>query len=103
MRVLVRTTENETLEEMRERQFDEITGRPIQYVPIDESLWLACNDEGKCNGLPPTGAWIEGGELLDIICGNHIIFKMDANYRIRSLSEKDVRRAKGIIRYLKRL
>lgn len=45
-------------------------GGYIEVLGIGNGIDIVCNEEGKINGLIPTIAWIEDGEVIEIICGN---------------------------------
>ena len=58
-------------------------GGYIEVLGIGNGIDLVCNEEGKINGLIPTIAWIEDGEVIEIICGNCFFCRSMDGIKIR--------------------
>ncbi|WP_099467415.1 DUF3846 domain-containing protein [Konateibacter massiliensis] len=62
----------------------------IECVSLTDELDLICNDEGKLLGLQPTVAWLENGELVEIIMGNCFVCRYTEDGDFCSIKESDV-------------
>lgn len=65
-------------------------GGYIEVISIGNGIDLVCNDEAKINGLEPTVAWIEEGEVVDVICGNCFLCRSRDGEFI-SIKEEDLK------------
>jgi hypothetical protein len=73
-------------------------GGLIELIGLTEELDLICNDEGKINGLPPQAAWLDNGELVDIICGNCFVCRHDDEGNFTDIMESDEERIRELLK-----
>lgn len=51
-----------------------LIGGYFQLVPIDDSLTLYCDEEGKIKDLYPNVTWVEKGKIIDVLVGPLVLF-----------------------------
>ena len=76
--------ENTLKEEQR------FVGGHIERLSFTEGLDLICNEEGKLFGLSPTIAWVEEGNVLEIIMGNCFVCRHTEEGDFTSIKESDM-------------
>lgn len=62
----------------------------VLRLSFTEGLDLICNEEGMLIGLPPTIAWVEEGNLLEIIIGNCFVCRHTDEGDFTSIKESDI-------------
>jgi len=62
----------------------------IEVISIGNGIDIVCNEEGKINHLQPTVAWIEDGEVIEIICGNCFLCRYNDEGNFVSIKNEDV-------------
>lgn len=65
-------------------------GGYIEVISIGNGIDLVCNEEGKINRLQPTVAWIEDGELVEIICGECFLCRHNDEGEFVSIKDEDI-------------
>jgi hypothetical protein len=83
------------------RVLKEHVGGYIEMVPVTPGIHAVCNEEGKLQSLPPTAAWLQGGKVIDILCGNLAFIRHDQYGNTLPLHPDDIHAIKKVIRPLK--
>lgn len=70
----------------------------IEVIRITPEIDIVLNDEGKIRNMKPCRAWIEKGEVLDVLCGNLLCVRHDSEGNFTPIQRED---ESTILRYLK--
>ena len=62
----------------------------IQVVSLNSQIDIICNDEGKLIGLEPNRAFMDGEDILDILVGDILACRHDAEGNFTSIKEEDI-------------
>lgn len=62
----------------------------IQVVSLNSQIDIICNDEGKIIGLEPNRAFMDGEDILDILVGDILACRHDAEGNFTSIKEEDI-------------
>ena len=83
MRVLVVEPEQRPQEKEIDNSLEamqQIVGGYIQSIPLDNSVALVCNEEGKLEDLPPNrGLRNQNGQMYDIVFGTFFLCGVSAD------------------------
>ena len=66
-------------------------GGLIEAHPLEQSVFLLCDDEGKLKGLPWNRALRKGNEIYDIVAGTFLVIGEDGE-DFGSLTQEQVRK-----------
>ena len=62
----------------------------IQVISLNSQIDIICNDEGKLIGLEPNRAFMDGEDILDILVGDILACRHDAEGNFTSIKEEDI-------------